>query len=137
MRIWVAGDRPNNHLVNLIPQHPKIAGDYETPLPLQPRKKKITHITKNRKNKNFAIPADAAAIPPNPSTAAMSAIIRNVTAQPNIVSPRYKRIALIAAVLGFGGIAAASAGIAKILFFLFLVMCIIFFIFGWRGRRVP
>jgi uncharacterized membrane protein YtjA (UPF0391 family) len=32
-------------------------------------------------------------------------------------------IALIAAVLGFGGIAAASAGIAKFLFFLFLVMC--------------
>ncbi len=96
MRIWVAGDRPNNHLVNLIPQHPKIAGDYETHLPLQPRKKKITHITKNRKNKNFAIPADAAAIPPNPSTAAMSAIIRNVTAQPNIVSPPcYKRIASI------------------------------------------
>jgi uncharacterized membrane protein YtjA (UPF0391 family) len=29
-------------------------------------------------------------------------------------------IALIAAVLGFGGIAAASAGIAKFLFFLFL-----------------
>ena len=43
-------------------------------------------------------------------------------------------IALIAAVLGFGGIAAASAGIAKILFFVFLVMCVIFFIFGWRGR---
>ena len=37
-------------------------------------------------------------------------------------------IALIAAVLGFGGIAAASAGIAKILFFIFLVMCVIFFI---------
>ena len=35
-------------------------------------------------------------------------------------------IALVAAVLGFGGIAAASAGIAKVLFFLFLVMCIIF-----------
>jgi uncharacterized membrane protein YtjA (UPF0391 family) len=46
-------------------------------------------------------------------------------------------IALIAAVLGFGGIAAASAGIAKILFFIFLVMCVIFFVFGWRGRRVP
>src|SRR6266550_1065702 len=46
-------------------------------------------------------------------------------------------IALVAAVLGFGGIAAASAGIAKVLFFLFLVMCIIFFIFGWRGRGVP
>jgi uncharacterized membrane protein YtjA (UPF0391 family) len=46
-------------------------------------------------------------------------------------------IALVAAVFGFGGIAVASAGIAKFLFFLFLVMCVIFFIFGWRGRRVP
>src|SRR4029434_9793490 len=36
-------------------------------------------------------------------------------------------IALVAAVFGFGGIAAASAGIAKFLFFLFLVMCVIFF----------
>jgi uncharacterized membrane protein YtjA (UPF0391 family) len=43
-------------------------------------------------------------------------------------------IALIAAVLGFGGIAAASAGIAKLLFFVFLVMCLIFFLLGWRGR---
>lgn len=31
-------------------------------------------------------------------------------------------IALIAAVLGFGGIAASAAGIAKILFFVFLVL---------------
>jgi uncharacterized membrane protein YtjA (UPF0391 family) len=46
-------------------------------------------------------------------------------------------IALIAAVFGFGGIAAASAGIAKLLFFLFLVMCVIFFFLGWRGRGVP
>ena len=46
-------------------------------------------------------------------------------------------IALVAAVFGFGGIAAPSAGIAKVLFFLFLVMCVIFFIFGWRGRGVP
>jgi uncharacterized membrane protein YtjA (UPF0391 family) len=46
-------------------------------------------------------------------------------------------IALIAAVLGFGGIAAASAGIAKILFFVFLVICVLFFVFGWRGRGVP
>jgi uncharacterized membrane protein YtjA (UPF0391 family) len=47
-------------------------------------------------------------------------------------------IALIAAVLGFGGIAAASAGIAKLLFVLFLVMCVIFFFLGWRGgRRIP
>ena len=46
-------------------------------------------------------------------------------------------IALIAAVLGFGGVAAASAGIAKFIFVLFLIMCVIFFLFGWRGRRVP
>ena len=46
-------------------------------------------------------------------------------------------IALVAAVLGFGGIAAASAGIAKLLFFIFLVLFIISLIFGWRGRRVP
>lgn len=34
-------------------------------------------------------------------------------------------IALIAAVMGFTGIAVASAGIAKILFFLFLVLFLI------------
>jgi hypothetical protein len=66
---------------------------YGIPLPLQPKMKKITHITRNTKNRNFAIPADAAAIPPNPNTAAISAIIRKVTAQPNIVSPPcYRRI---------------------------------------------
>jgi uncharacterized membrane protein YtjA (UPF0391 family) len=31
-------------------------------------------------------------------------------------------IALIAAVLGFGGIAAAAAGIAKVLFYIFLIL---------------
>ena len=46
-------------------------------------------------------------------------------------------IAILAGVFGFGGIATASAGIVKLLFFLFLVMCIIFFIFGWRGRGLP
>jgi hypothetical protein len=61
--------------------------NYGTPLPRQPKMKKITHITRNRKNKTFAIPADAAAMPPNPNTAATSAIIKKVTAQPNIVSP--------------------------------------------------
>jgi hypothetical protein len=61
--------------------------NYGTPLPLHPKIKKITHITRNRKNRNLAIPADAAAIPPNPNTAATSAIIKKVTAQPNIVSP--------------------------------------------------
>ena len=46
-------------------------------------------------------------------------------------------IALVAAVFGFGGIAAASAGIAKLLFFIFLVLFLISLIFGWRGKRVP
>ena len=46
-------------------------------------------------------------------------------------------IALVAAVFGFGGIAAASAGIAKLLFFIVLVLFVISLIFGWRGRRVP
>ena len=45
--------------------------------------------------------------------------------------------ALVAAVFGFGGIAAASAGIAKLLFFIFLVLFVISLIFGWRGKRVP
>ena len=46
-------------------------------------------------------------------------------------------IVLVAAIFGFGGIAAASAGIAKLLFFIFLVLFVISLIFGWRGRRVP
>jgi uncharacterized membrane protein YtjA (UPF0391 family) len=46
-------------------------------------------------------------------------------------------IALVAAVFGFGGIVAASAGIAKLLFFIFLVLFVISLIFGWRGKRVP
>ena len=46
-------------------------------------------------------------------------------------------IALVAAIFGFGGIAVASAGIAKLLFFIFLVLFVISLIFGWRGRRVP
>ena len=46
-------------------------------------------------------------------------------------------IALVAEIFGFGGIAAASAGIAKLLFFIFLVLFVISLVFGWRGRRVP
>ena len=34
-------------------------------------------------------------------------------------------VSIIAAVLGFGGIAIASAGIAKILFFVFLILFVI------------
>jgi hypothetical protein len=36
------------------------------------------------------MPADAAAIPPNPRTAATSAMIRKTTAQPNISSPPHR-----------------------------------------------
>lgn len=42
-------------------------------------------------------------------------------------------LALIAAVLGFGGIAATSAGLAKILFVVFLVGFLISLLMG-RGR---
>ena len=47
-------------------------------------------------------------------------------------------IALVAALFGFTSIAAAAAGLAKGLFFLFLVICLIFFVMGISaGRRVP
>ena len=58
-----------------------------TRLPRHPKIKEITNSTRNITNRSFAIPADAAAIPPNPKTAATSAMIRNTTAQPNISSP--------------------------------------------------
>ncbi len=47
-------------------------------------------------------------------------------------------IALIAAVLGFGGIAGTAVGIAKILFFVFLVLFLVSAIMGGigRGRRI-
>jgi uncharacterized membrane protein YtjA (UPF0391 family) len=44
-------------------------------------------------------------------------------------------IALIAAALGFGGIAGAATGIAKILFFVFLILFIASLIFGGLRRR--
>jgi len=43
-------------------------------------------------------------------------------------------IALIAGVLGFGGIAGTAVGIAKILFFVFLALFILSLVFG-RGPR--
>jgi uncharacterized membrane protein YtjA (UPF0391 family) len=43
-------------------------------------------------------------------------------------------IALIAAVFGFGGIAAGAAGIAKILFFVFLIGAVITFLFSITRR---
>jgi uncharacterized membrane protein YtjA (UPF0391 family) len=44
-------------------------------------------------------------------------------------------IGLIAAVLGFGGVAGASFGIAKILFFIFLILFLVAVVFGAMGRR--
>ena len=41
-------------------------------------------------------------------------------------------IALIAAVLGFGGLAGTAVGIAKILFFVFLVIWLVSFLLGRR-----
>jgi uncharacterized membrane protein YtjA (UPF0391 family) len=46
-------------------------------------------------------------------------------------------VAIIAAVFGFGGIASASAGIAKILFFIFLVLFVVGLVISMvRGRNV-
>ena len=47
--------------------------------------KLIISKTRNTKNKIFAMPADAPAMPPNPSTAAINALIKNVRAQPHMV----------------------------------------------------
>lgn len=43
-------------------------------------------------------------------------------------------IAIIAAIFGFGGIAVAAAGIAKILFFLFLVLFLVALLSGLMRR---
>jgi uncharacterized membrane protein YtjA (UPF0391 family) len=42
-------------------------------------------------------------------------------------------IALVAGILGFGGIAGTAVGIAKILFFVFLVVWLVAFLFGRRS----
>ena len=45
-------------------------------------------------------------------------------------------ISLVAALFGFGGIAAASAGIAKLLFGLFLILFVVFLVISLlRGPR--
>jgi uncharacterized membrane protein YtjA (UPF0391 family) len=43
-------------------------------------------------------------------------------------------IALIAGVLGFGGIAGSAVGIAKILFGVFIILFIVSLLLGRRGR---
>ena len=44
-------------------------------------------------------------------------------------------IALVAALFGFGGIAASAVGIGKVLFFVFAVMAVASFLFGLSRRR--
>jgi uncharacterized membrane protein YtjA (UPF0391 family) len=44
-------------------------------------------------------------------------------------------IALLAAVLGFGGIAGSFVGVAKILFVVFLILAVLSFLFGGYRRR--
>lgn len=44
-------------------------------------------------------------------------------------------LGIIAAVLGFGGIAGASFAIAKFLFVIFLVLCLVFLVLGLRVAR--
>ena len=46
-------------------------------------------------------------------------------------------VTLIAGALGFGGIAGAAAGIAKILFFIFLIGFVIFLVLGFMaGKKI-
>jgi uncharacterized membrane protein YtjA (UPF0391 family) len=44
-------------------------------------------------------------------------------------------IALVAALFGFGGIAAGAAEIAKVLFFIFLIVFAVTLVFGLISRR--
>lgn len=46
-------------------------------------------------------------------------------------------LGLIAAVLGFGGIAGAAIGIAKILFFVFLVIFVVMLLLSFSRGRGP
>jgi uncharacterized membrane protein YtjA (UPF0391 family) len=46
-------------------------------------------------------------------------------------------IAMVAAVFGFGGVYVAAAGIAKILFFIFLVLFIVSLLGGGLRRGPP
>jgi uncharacterized membrane protein YtjA (UPF0391 family) len=47
-------------------------------------------------------------------------------------------LALVAAFFGYGGVAATSAGMAKTLFLLFLVIAVVTFLMHlFTGKRVP
>ena len=40
-------------------------------------------------------------------------------------------ISVVAAIFGFGGVSEAAGGIAKVIFFVFLALCVIFAILGF------
>jgi uncharacterized membrane protein YtjA (UPF0391 family) len=44
-------------------------------------------------------------------------------------------IAIIAAIFGFGGVAGTAVGIAKVLFFVFIAICVILFLVGLFAGR--
>lgn len=46
-------------------------------------------------------------------------------------------LAIVAAALGFGGIASAATGIAQILFFVFVVLFLASLVFGTRRAEPP
>jgi uncharacterized membrane protein YtjA (UPF0391 family) len=47
-------------------------------------------------------------------------------------------LAIVAGVLGFGGIASAATGIAQLLFFLFIILFVVSALVGvLRGRQPP
>jgi uncharacterized membrane protein YtjA (UPF0391 family) len=88
-----------------------------------------------------AAPASDCAADGIPGNFAQSDAVRNI----NLLTTRgaimlhyaavFFVIALIAAVFGFGGIAVGAAGIAKILFIVFLIGAVITFLMS-MGRRV-
>jgi len=68
-------------------------------------------------------------------------VVRCKTVQPSLTitmltwSVTFLIIAIVAAAFGFGGIAGTAVGIAKLLFFVFLVLFILSVIFGRRTPR--
>lgn len=46
-------------------------------------------------------------------------------------------VAIVAAFLGFGGIAGAAAGVAKLLFYGFLILAAVFLVLNLAGTRPP
>jgi uncharacterized membrane protein YtjA (UPF0391 family) len=46
-------------------------------------------------------------------------------------------VAIVAGLLGFTEVAMAASDIARILFFIFIVLFVVSLIFGLRGRRSP